>query len=55
MLAPTLLNLSALCEQRGDRTAALSFAERAVRVLDGAVIADHPHRLAAAQRLETLR
>ena len=47
MLAPTLLNLSALCEQRGDRAEARAFAQRAADVLDGAVTADHPHRIAA--------
>jgi tetratricopeptide (TPR) repeat protein len=54
MLAPTLLNLSALCEQRGDRSEARVFAQRAAAVLDGAVTADHPHRLAAQQRLAEL-
>lgn len=54
MLAPTLLNLSALCEQRGDRSEARAFAQRAADVLDGAVTADHPHRVAAQQRLAEL-
>ena len=54
MLAPTLLNLSVLCEQRGDLTAARDFAVRAAAVLDGAVTADHPHRLAARERLAAL-
>jgi tetratricopeptide (TPR) repeat protein len=54
MLAPTLLNLSALCEERGDRDAARAFAVRAAAVLDGAVTADHPHRLAAHERLAAL-
>ena len=54
MLAPTLLNLSALCEQRGDPAAARAFAVRAVAVLDGAVTDDHPHRLAAHARLAAL-
>jgi tetratricopeptide (TPR) repeat protein len=54
MLAPTLLNLSALCQERGDRDAARAFAVRAAAVLDGAVTADHPHRLAARERLAAL-
>ena len=54
MLAPTLLNLSALCQQRGDRAAARAFAVRAAAVLDGAVTEDHPHRLAARERLAEL-
>jgi tetratricopeptide (TPR) repeat protein len=54
MLAPTLMNLSTLCEQRGDRAAARAFAVRAVAVLDGAVTEDHPHRLAARERLAAL-
>jgi tetratricopeptide (TPR) repeat protein len=54
MLAPTLLNLSALCEQRGNRSEARTFARRAADVLDGAVTADHPHRIAAQQRLAEL-
>ena len=54
MLAPTLLNLSTLCEQRGDPAAARAFAVRAAAVLDGAVTADHPHRLAAHERLAAL-
>jgi hypothetical protein len=54
MLAPTLLNLSTLCEQRGARAAARAFPVRAAAVLDGAVTADHPHRLAARDRLAAL-
>jgi len=54
MLAPTLLNLSALCEQRGDASQARAFAQRAADVLDGAVTEDHPHRIAALQRLAEL-
>ena len=54
MLAPTLLNLSALCEQRGERDDALVFARRAAAVLDGAVTDDHPHRIAAHDRLAEL-
>jgi len=54
MLAPTLLNLSMLCELRGDREQARAFAQRAAAVLDGAVTADHPHRLAAHERLAAL-
>ena len=54
MLAPTLLNLSALCEQRGNPSGARTYAQRAVDVLDGAVTADHPHRIAARQRLAEL-
>ena len=54
MLAPTLLNLSVLCEQRGDPAAARAFAVRAAAVLDGAVTEDHPHRLAARERLAEL-
>jgi hypothetical protein len=55
MLAPTLLNLSALCEQRGRPTEAREFAQRAAAVLDGAVTADHPHRIAAQLRLAETR
>ena len=55
MLAPTLLNLSALCEQRGDASEARAFAQRAADVLDGAVTEDHPHRIAAQQRLARLK
>ena len=54
MLAPTLLNLSALCEQRGSPSEARAYAQRAVDVLAGAVTADHPHRIAAQQRLAEL-
>ncbi|MEA2193802.1 MAG: hypothetical protein QOG42_236, partial [Solirubrobacteraceae bacterium] len=54
MLAPTLLNLARLCEQRGDRSEARALVQRAVDVLDGAVSDDHPHRIAAQQRLATL-
>ncbi len=54
LLAPTLLNLAALCEQRGHRSEARALAQRAVDVLDGAVTADHPHRIAAQQRLAQL-
>ena len=55
MLAPTLLNLSVLSEQRGDPAEALTFARRAAAVLgDGAVIEDHPHLLAAHARLAEL-
>ncbi len=54
MLAPTLLNLSALCEQRGDRILARALAQRAAGVLDGAVTADHPHLLATRERLAEL-
>jgi tetratricopeptide (TPR) repeat protein len=55
MLAPTLLNLSFLSEQRGDRAGALSFARRAVAVLaDGEVTGDHPHLIAARERLAEL-
>lgn len=54
MLAPTLLNLSALCEQRGNRSEARAFARRAADVLAGAVTDDHPHRIAAQQRLDEL-
>ncbi len=55
MLAPTLLNLSALCEQLGDRAEALAFAERALAVLSGgAVTEDHPHLIAARERLAAL-
>jgi len=54
MLAPTLLNLSTLCEQRGDRGEARQFAQRAADVLDGAVTAEHPHLIAAQARLAEL-
>jgi hypothetical protein len=54
MLAPTLLNLSALCEQRGDLSQARVYAQRAAGVLEGAVTDDHPHRIAARQRLAEL-
>jgi tetratricopeptide (TPR) repeat protein len=55
MLAPTLLNLSVLCEQVGDRAEALAFAERALAVLSGgAVTADHPHLVASRERLAEL-
>ena len=52
---PTLLNLSALCSARGDAEAAQAFAQRAADVLgDGAVTDDHPHLLAARERLAEL-
>ena len=55
MLAPTLLNLSALCSERGDAEGARSFAQRAADVLGGgAVTDDHPHLLAARGRLAEL-
>ena len=55
MLAPTLLNLSILSEQRGDRDEALRFARRAVEILaDGAVTDDHPHLIASRARLAEL-
>jgi tetratricopeptide (TPR) repeat protein len=55
MLAPTLLNLSVLCEQRDDGEGARTFARRAADVLgDGAVTEDHPHLQAARARLAEL-
>ena len=45
---------AALCEQRGSRSEARAFAQRAADVLDGAVTDDHPHRIAAQQRLAEL-
>ena len=54
MLAPTLLNLSTLCEQRGHRDEARQFAQRAADVIDGAVTADHPHLVTARRRLAEL-
>jgi tetratricopeptide (TPR) repeat protein len=55
MLAPTLLNLSVLCEQRGDDDGARIYARRAAGVLaGGAVTDDHPHLLAARERLAEL-
>jgi len=53
-LAPTLLNLSRLCEQRGDRDQAVGFAQRAAANLDGAVTGDHPILRAARERLAEL-
>lgn len=55
MLAPTLLNLSTLSEQRGQPDDALTFARRALGVLGGgAVTEDHPHLDAARARLAEL-
>jgi hypothetical protein len=55
MLAPTLLNLSVLSEQRGDEEGAGMYARRAAGVLaDGAVTDDHPHLEAARERLAEL-
>jgi len=53
-LAPTLVNLSRLCEQRGDDEQALELARRAVHNLDGAVTDDHPILRAARERLAEL-
>lgn len=53
-LAPTLVNLSRLSEQRGDHAQALALARRAVANLDGAVAADHPILRAAHDRLAEL-
>ncbi len=53
-LAPTLVNLSRLSEQRGDPAQALALAHRAVANLDGAVTADHPILRAAQARLAEL-
>jgi tetratricopeptide (TPR) repeat protein len=55
MLAPTLLNLSILCGQRGDGDGARIYARRAAGVLaGGAVTDDHPHLIAARERLAEL-
>lgn len=53
-LAPTLINLARLSEQRGDREKALRFARRAIENLAGAVTDDHPILLAARERLAEL-
>lgn len=53
-LAPTLVNLSRLCEQRGEGEQALELARRAVHNLDGAVTGDHPILRAARERLAEL-
>ncbi|CAA9533724.1 MAG: hypothetical protein AVDCRST_MAG67-4531 [uncultured Solirubrobacteraceae bacterium] len=53
-LAPTLINLSRLSEQRGDREQALQLAGRAIENLTGAVTEDHPILLAARERLAEL-
>ncbi|MGI8683373.1 MAG: tetratricopeptide repeat protein [Mycobacteriales bacterium] len=53
-LAPTLLNLSSLSEQSGDRDEAVQLAHRAATNLTGAVTDDHPVLLATRQRLAEL-
>ncbi|MDQ3475918.1 MAG: tetratricopeptide repeat protein [Actinomycetota bacterium] len=53
-LAPTLLNLSSLSEQLGDRDGAVHLAHRAATNLTGAVTDDHPVLLATRQRLAEL-
>lgn len=49
-LAPTLLNLGQLAADRGDQTTATAYARRAVDVLDGRVVADHPFLRLARER-----
>lgn len=52
--APTLLYLSALSEQHGDRDGAVSFAQRANASLEGTEADDHPVLVAARARLVEL-
>jgi hypothetical protein len=49
-LAPTLLNLGQLAADNGDAATATSYATRAVAVLDGNVVAEHPFLRLARQR-----
>ncbi len=49
-LAPTLLNLGRLAADQGDPGTARTFARRAVAVLEGNVVADHPFLIVARQR-----
>ena len=56
MLAPTLLNLSTLSEQRGDarRGARPSPSAPPAVLVGGAVTDDHPHLVASRERLAEL-
>ncbi len=49
-LAPTLLNIGRLAADRGDPEAARTYARRAVAVLEGNVVPDHPFLSLARQR-----
>jgi hypothetical protein len=53
-LVPTLGTLGVICRRRGDGVAARRFYERALRLLDGRVAADHPHFTALRANLARL-